>query len=64
MSEKKDEILNDLKKLVQTYGDGYIFDEPDNDTEQTDISKPWRHVSGKLAREIAKKYKIEVSNDF
>ena len=49
------EQLNDYQQVVDKYADGYIFDEPDDDTDQ-DLQKPWRHTSGKLARAMQSKW--------
>lgn len=57
--DEYDKLKQAVEKLVRKYADGYIFDEPDEDTEQP-ADKPWRHVSGKLAREIAKELGIEI----
>ena len=50
-----DEQLKDFQQVVDKYADGYIFDEPDDDTDQ-DLQKPWRHTSGKLARAMQRKW--------
>lgn len=50
-----DEQLKDFQQVVDKYADGYIFDEPDDDTDQ-DLQKPWRHTSGKLARAMQSKW--------
>ena len=39
-----------MKEALEYYSQGYVFDEPDDDTEQLDIAKNWRHTSGKRAR--------------
>lgn len=40
-----------LKYYITSY---YVFDDEDDDTEQLHPDKPWRHISGKRAREYFK----------
>ncbi len=50
------ERLDEAERVIQKYADGYVFDEPDDDTEQLHADKLWRHTSGKTAREYLSKW--------
>ena len=54
--------LKEAREVAEKYADGYIFDEADEDTEQLDLNKSWRHTSGKLARAYLLKYPSESQN--